>query len=32
MVEADTHLRPLHKSMLDIYNMFEVLVYCLKGI
>ncbi len=32
MVEADTHLRPLHTSMLDIYKVFEALVCCLKGI
>jgi hypothetical protein len=33
VVEADIHLRLLHKSELDIskviYNMFELLVYCL---
>ena len=32
MVEADTHLRPLHTSVLEIYNVFELLVCCLKGI
>jgi hypothetical protein len=32
MVEADIHLRLLHKSILDIYNMLEPLVCCLKGI
>jgi hypothetical protein len=32
MVEADTHLRPLHTSMLDIYKVFKPLVQCLKGI
>jgi hypothetical protein len=32
MVEADTHLRPLHTSMLDKYKVFEALVCCLKGI
>jgi hypothetical protein len=32
MVEADIHFRPLHTSILDIYKVFETLVYCLKGI
>jgi hypothetical protein len=32
MVEADTHLRPFHTSILDIYKVFEPLVCCLKGI
>ncbi len=27
MVEADIHLRPLHTSILDIYKVFELLVY-----
>jgi hypothetical protein len=31
MVEADTHLRPLHASIEDIYKMVEPLVCCLKG-
>ncbi len=32
MVEANIHLRPLHTSILDIYKVFEQLVYCLKRI
>ncbi len=32
MFEADFHLRLLHISILDIYNLFELLVCCLKGI
>ncbi len=32
MVEADIHLRLLPTSILDIHNMFEPLVCCLKGI
>ncbi len=32
MFEADIHFRPLHTSTLDIYKVFEPLVYCLKGI
>ncbi len=32
MVEADIHLRLLPTSILDIYNMFEPLACCLKGI
>ena len=32
MVEAGIHLRLLPKSELDIYNVFEPLVCCLKGI
>ena len=32
MVEADTHLRPLHTSILGLYIVFEPLVCCLKGI
>jgi hypothetical protein len=32
MVEADFLLRPLHTSILDIYNVFDPLVSCLKGI
>jgi hypothetical protein len=32
MVEADIHLRPLQTYILDIYKMFEPLVYCLKGV
>jgi len=32
MVEADIHLKPLLKSILDIYKVFEPLVCCLKGI
>ncbi len=32
MIEADIHLRPLHTSILGIYNVFEPLVCCLKGI
>ena len=32
MVEADIHLRPLHKYILDIHKVFEPLACCLKGI
>ncbi len=32
MFEANVHLRPLHTSILDVYKLFEPLVYCLKGI
>ena len=32
MFEADIHLRPLHKSMVDMYKVFVSLVCCLKGI
>ncbi len=32
MVEADIDLRPLYTSVLDIYKVFEILLYCLKGI
>jgi hypothetical protein len=32
MVEADIHFRPLQTSILDIYNVFKILVCCLKGI
>ncbi len=32
MVEADTHLRPPHTSLLDIYKVFVALVCCLTGI
>jgi hypothetical protein len=32
MVEADIHLRLLPTSILDINNVFEPLVFCLKGI
>ncbi len=32
MVEADTHLRLLPKSILDIYNVLEPLVCCPRGI
>jgi hypothetical protein len=32
MFEADIPFRPLHKSILDIYKVFEQLVCCLKGI
>ena len=32
MVEADTHLRPLLTSKLDIHKVFEPLECCLKGI
>ncbi len=32
MVKADSHLRPLHPSILDIDKVFEPLVCCLKGI
>ncbi len=32
MVEADIHLRPLHASILDVYKVLELLVFCLKGI
>jgi hypothetical protein len=32
MVEAEIHLKPLHTSILDMYKVFEALVYCLKGI
>ena len=32
MVEAEIHLRLLPTSSLDIYKVFETLVYCLKGI
>jgi hypothetical protein len=32
MVEADIHLRLLPTSILDIYNVFEPLVCCLKDI
>ncbi len=31
MVEANIHLRPLHTSILDIYQVCEPLVCCLKG-
>ena len=31
MVEADTPLRPLHTSLLDINKVFEPLVCFLKG-
>ena len=31
MFEADIHFRLLHTSMVIIYNMFEPLVCCLKG-
>jgi len=29
--EADIHLRPLHTNVLDICNVFEPVVCCLKG-
>jgi hypothetical protein len=32
MFEADIHFRPPNTSMLDIYEVFEPLVCCLKGI
>jgi hypothetical protein len=32
MVEADIHLRLVHNSILDIYNVLESLICCLKGI
>jgi hypothetical protein len=32
MVEADIHLRLVPTSILDIYNLPESLVCCLKGI
>jgi hypothetical protein len=32
MFKADIHLRPLHTSILNIYKVFETLVWCLKGI
>jgi hypothetical protein len=32
MVKADIHLRTLHKTILDIYKVFEILVCCLKEI
>jgi hypothetical protein len=32
IVEAGIHLRPLHTSILGIYNIFEPLVCCFKGI
>jgi hypothetical protein len=32
MIEADIHLRLLLTSILDIYNVFEVLLCCLKGL
>jgi hypothetical protein len=32
MVEAGIHLRLLHKSIFDIYNVLELLVFCLNGI
>jgi hypothetical protein len=32
MVEADIHLRLLPTSILDIYNVLESLVCCLKGL
>jgi hypothetical protein len=32
MVEVDIHLRLLPKCILDIYNVLESLVCCLKGI
>jgi hypothetical protein len=32
MVEADIHLRLLPTSIKDIYKVFELLVFCLKGI
>ena len=31
MVEADIHLKPLPTSTFDIYKVFELLVFCLKG-
>jgi hypothetical protein len=31
MVESGIHLRPLQTSILVIYKVFELLVYCLKG-
>ena len=31
MVEADIHLRLLHKSILDIYKVFGLLLCCLNG-
>jgi hypothetical protein len=31
-IEADIHLRPLHTYILDIYDVFQALVRCLKGI
>ena len=32
MVEADSHLKPLPPSILDIYNVFEHIDMLLKGI
>jgi hypothetical protein len=32
MVEADIHLWPLHTSIVDINKVFQLLVWCLKGI
>ncbi len=32
MIEAETHFRPLHTSIFDIYKVFEPLVCCLKDI
>ncbi len=32
MVEAGTHLRPLHTSIVDIYKVLKPLVCCLKGV
>jgi hypothetical protein len=32
MVEAHIHLRLLCASILDMYKVFEVMFYCLKGI
>jgi hypothetical protein len=32
MIDADIHLRLLHTSLLDKYNVFELLAYCFKGI
>jgi hypothetical protein len=32
MVEADIHLRPLHTSIVDIYKVFQPLIWCLKGL
>jgi hypothetical protein len=32
MVEADIHLRLVPTSILDIYNVLESLLCCLKGI
>ncbi len=32
MLETNVHLRLLHTSILDMYKVFELLLYCLKGI